>query len=232
MVLIPVLQSWDDGVEDDVRLAELCRRHGARACFNLNPGLHEAVRGHGWMYQGKEVKRLARGELTDVYAGLEIANHTMTHPDLVSLDPARYEEEIGGARRLLQDWFQQPVEGFCYPFGRGDAATQRAVERAGHVMARDAAMIKEIAPGPGFMIIRPHAHFTAGDFWTRFEQAIAADGYFFFWGHSYEIMDEAGWQRMDDLYARLAADPRIAWVTLAEYRRVAVRSSSGTSPEP
>ena len=33
-----VVQCWDDGVINDVRLTNLLRKYGAKATFNLNPG--------------------------------------------------------------------------------------------------------------------------------------------------------------------------------------------------
>ena len=45
-----VVQCWDDGVTTDVRLAEILRRHGAKATFNLNAGLHAAERKAGHVY--------------------------------------------------------------------------------------------------------------------------------------------------------------------------------------
>ena len=40
IVAMKLVRCWDDGVTTDVRLAGLLRRHGARAPFNLNAGLH------------------------------------------------------------------------------------------------------------------------------------------------------------------------------------------------
>jgi hypothetical protein len=37
---IRIVQCWDDGVEDDIRLCALLRSLGAKATFNLNAGLH------------------------------------------------------------------------------------------------------------------------------------------------------------------------------------------------
>jgi len=39
-----IVQCWDDGVLDDVRLIEILRRHGAKASFNLNLGTQPAQR--------------------------------------------------------------------------------------------------------------------------------------------------------------------------------------------
>ena len=49
-----VVQCWDDGVATDVRLVDLLCRHGAKATFNLNAGLHDRHRQFGWIHQGTE----------------------------------------------------------------------------------------------------------------------------------------------------------------------------------
>ena len=126
-----VVQSWDDGVVDDIRLADLLRRRQASATFNLNPGLHQAGRSLSWCYGDKEVWRLGRDELVEVYAGFEIANHSLSHPNLPDLSPADLEREVRDSRRILQAWFQQPVRGFCYPFGGLNPAVKEVVRAAG-----------------------------------------------------------------------------------------------------
>ena len=65
--MIKIVQCWDDGVEDDIRLCEELRKAGARATFNLNPGLHKAFRSGSHRYRDcKDVRKLATGELTSV----------------------------------------------------------------------------------------------------------------------------------------------------------------------
>ena len=41
--MIKVAQCWDDGVINDIKVADLCRKYGAKATFNLNPALHHAT---------------------------------------------------------------------------------------------------------------------------------------------------------------------------------------------
>src|SRR4051812_27602133 len=93
MACMKIVQCWDDGVTDDIQLIEILRRHGARASFNLNFGLHGAKRVEGWKFRDKDVQRLALPELRSVYEGFTIANHTLNHPVLpgMALDEARRE---------------------------------------------------------------------------------------------------------------------------------------------
>jgi len=215
--MLKVIQSWDDGVVDDIRLADLLRKHNAKAAFNLNPGLHESARGHGWMFGEREIQRLARGELERTYAGFEIANHTMTHPDLRRLSSDQYAAEIVDARKRLQDWFGQPVDGFCYPYGRATAMSQEIIEQAGHRFARNAGELTGVVPSPSFRLIDPHCHFTDPAFWSHYEKALKNESYFFFWGHSYEFGNENMWNDFEAVIEKISREPLARWMTPGEY---------------
>jgi len=135
--MFKVYQCWDDGVEDDIRLIDILRHHGAKASFNLNPALHEETR-RGWFdtSRNKQVDRLSLSELSGIYEGFTIANHTSTHPwpSRVAMDV--WKREVGDGRKALQDMFQQEVLGFAYPFGEHNAEVEGVVAEAGHVYAR------------------------------------------------------------------------------------------------
>ena len=205
-----LVQCWDDGVTTDVRLVSLLRRHGARATFNLNAGLHKRKRQLGWHHGDTEVWRLARGELREVYDGFSIANHTLTHPHLDQLPIDAARREIGEGRTCLQTLFDQPVSGFVYPFGTFDEVVAQSVRDAGHVYARTTR-----AADLGVSTIDPMAaaascHFLAPDFWQRLDRA-RPSGVFWFWGHSYELVDEAMWSAFEASLARLCAEPGVQW---------------------
>lgn len=209
-----VAQSWDDGVADDVRLTEMLRRYAAPATFNLNPGLHQRRRSCSWRYGDKEVWRLGRDELAEVYAGFAIANHSLTHPYLPDLSPPDLEREIRDSRCLLQDWFDQPVRGFCYPFGAFTPAVKDALCTAGHVYARTVVEVEPAFPPLDALELGVSCRFTDPAFWTRYERAKAVNGAFFFWGHSYELLDEAMWADLEGKIAAISADPAAEWVSL------------------
>lgn len=205
-----LVQCWDDGVTTDVRLVSLLRRHGARATFNLNAGLHARQRQLGWHHRGTEVWRLGHGELREVYEGFGIANHTLTHPHLERLPMEVARSEIRDGRARLQDLFDQPVRGFAYPFGSFDDAVMQAVREAGHRYARTTraahAGVETVEP----MAVAPSCHFLAPDFWQRLDRA-RPTGVFWFWGHSYELVDEAMWAAFEASVARLGAEPGVQW---------------------
>lgn len=205
-----LMQCWDDGVTSDVRLVTLLRQHGARATFNLNAGLHAPDRAWGWTHRGTEVWRLGLGELREVYDGFCIANHTLTHPHLEQLPIERARGEIRDGRSRLQDLFDQPVRGFVYPFGSFNEAVAQGVRDAGHVYARTTHVADAGVETGDAMAVAPSCHFLADDFWQRFERA-RASGVFWFWGHSYELIDETMWASFEAALARLCAEPGVQW---------------------
>lgn len=119
----PVVVSFDDGYARQYTVAgPVLERLGWPGVLNLEadrigPGLSEA----------RVSALLARG--------WELASHTLTHPDLRTVSSARWTREITGSRAALRRLFGVPVNFFCYPYGRNDAATRAAVDAAGYTGA-------------------------------------------------------------------------------------------------
>lgn len=207
-------QCWDDGVLDDVRVMEILRKHGAKASFNLNAGLHRDCRYAQWTYQGKEVLKLAKAELVEAYQGFTVANHSLTHAMLAEIDQDTATRDIVDGRDALEQIFGCPVVGFAYPCDSRNAAVKEIVRSAGHVYARTTANVDHALPVVDAMEFHPNCHFLASDFWDRFDRAKQADELFYFWGHSYEIMTEEDWLTFDRQIGRLSATPEAIWVDL------------------
>lgn len=212
--MLKVVQSWDDGVVEDAQLTELLRRYRACATFNLNPGLHRRQRAFGWRYGDQEVWRLGWDELREVYAGFEIANHSLNHPNLTDLAPLDLEREVRDSRRLLQDWFQQPIRGFCYPFGGFNPAVKAAVRAAGHSYARTVTEVEAVFPPADALELGVSCRFGDPAFWNRYQCARDRGGVFLFWGHSYELRSAALWADLEAKIAHITADPAAEWASL------------------
>jgi peptidoglycan/xylan/chitin deacetylase (PgdA/CDA1 family) len=120
----PIVFSFDDGYlsQYDVALPAL-RRHHWPGVLNLVVEHVESGDLRPW-----QVRRL-------IAAGWEIDSHTISHPDLTTLDPVRLREEVAGSRARLRRMFGQPVRFFCYPSGRYDPRVVAAVKAAGYLGA-------------------------------------------------------------------------------------------------
>lgn len=212
-----IAQCWDDGVHDDIRVIEILRKHGAKGSFNLNYGLHGPERKGGWNERWqKDIYKLALSELTDVYAGFTIANHSLTHPHLEQVDAAEAERQIREGRETLEQHFGYAITGFVYPFGTYNETVQEIVRATGHVYARTTKNVAHVFPPDDPTAFHPSCHFHASDFRERFNAAAESDpnGVFYFWGHSYEIVTEAQWEAFDNQIEWISAQPGVEWVEL------------------
>ena len=116
----PVVLSFDDGYPQDfTNVRPLLLRHHWPAVLNL------AVQ--NVLDRKLTVPQLRRM----VRDGWELAAHTMTHPDLTTVSGSQLRFQVAGSRRWIRQRLHVPVEFFCYPSGRYDAAVLSAVRAAG-----------------------------------------------------------------------------------------------------
>ena len=206
-----VIQCWDDGIVDDIRITNILRRYDAKATFSINPGLNLEGRSFGWVYEGREVWRLSVGELPDVYEGFEICSHSMTHPCLTDISADQLGWEVGASRDILQGIFKKAVLGFCYPFNAYNDRVKAALRSAGYIWARGGQNDEGVFPPGDPFEFNFSCHFLSFDFWTRLKTAKERDGVFAFWGHSCEIRNEDMWQDFEVLIAKISADANVEW---------------------
>lgn len=212
-----LVQCWDDGVHDDIRVIEILRRHNARATFNLNFARHEEHRSGGWHHKDHEVFVLGRDELRSVYEGFLVANHGLTHPHLTQLAPEEAQRCISEGKDQLEQHFGYEVKGFAYPFGDWNEAVAAMVTGAGHSYGRTCHNVENCFPPENPAAFHSNCHFLNPEFWPRFETALAHNhAAFYFWGHSYEIIDEAGWAAFEAQIERLGQTPGTQWADLPE----------------
>jgi peptidoglycan/xylan/chitin deacetylase (PgdA/CDA1 family) len=117
----PIVFSFDDGYRSDWAVAgQVLSRYGYFGVLNLKVG---NIMPKGGITPEQVDSLLAMG--------WELAAHTINHLDLTTLGAAQLAHEVGGSRRALQKQFHAPVDFFCYPSGRFDAAAVAAVKAAG-----------------------------------------------------------------------------------------------------
>jgi peptidoglycan/xylan/chitin deacetylase (PgdA/CDA1 family) len=121
----PVALTFDDGYEDAYTAAlPVLQRYGFTATFYIVSGF---VGQPGYM----SWEQLAA--LRD--AGMEIGAHSVSHPDLTSLDPLELGRQVAEPKAELEARLGVPVVSFCYPAGRYSGAVVEAVRAAGYESA-------------------------------------------------------------------------------------------------
>lgn len=89
-----------------------------------------------WIGPAGDGAMMTASHLRDlVAAGWELGAHTMTHPDLSTLDYAACRREIEQSRTALEEIGGAPVETFAYPFGRYGPDALAAVRDVGFLAA-------------------------------------------------------------------------------------------------
>jgi len=121
----PVVLSFDDGYRSqDTHAARTLWTVRWPAVLNLEVSRLHVAGG----LTPREVRAMIR-------AGWEVDAHTIDHPDLTTVGPARLHAEVAGSRSAIRHDFGVPAIFFCYPSGRYDAAVEAAVRSAGFVGA-------------------------------------------------------------------------------------------------
>jgi peptidoglycan/xylan/chitin deacetylase (PgdA/CDA1 family) len=117
----PIVISFDDGYFSQYHsAAPVLKRVGWPGVLNMEV--------HNLHVEGGLSKRMVRDLIAD---GWELAAHTITHPDLTTLDPATLEHEVAESRGKLHRAFRVPVNFFSYPAGKYNEAAIAAVRAAG-----------------------------------------------------------------------------------------------------
>jgi peptidoglycan/xylan/chitin deacetylase (PgdA/CDA1 family) len=196
------VQSWDDGIPQDQRAAELLHRFGWRASFFFNRNSRMVDR---W----KELEEL----------GMEVGSHSWSHPFYPLQSPRRCRDESVLMRRFLESKTGHPVISFAYPFNYGAAFDAegdyvlRAQREAGYVSCRttmNGPLSLEDLGDP--LILKTSAHFLAGRDRIEAEWRRAANarrGVFYLWGHTYEIVTETDWVAFEEMLRTYGRRPGV-----------------------
>jgi peptidoglycan/xylan/chitin deacetylase (PgdA/CDA1 family) len=119
----PVVLTFDDGYRGDYVYARPTLRR-----LRWPGDLNLLVKNLGSELSDQMVEQL-------IDDGWEIDAHTISHLDLTTATGNRLRREVAGSRQILRGRFHQPVNFFCYPAGRFNRSTIRAVRRAGYLGA-------------------------------------------------------------------------------------------------
>lgn len=201
--------SYDDGVTQDKRLIELFNKYGLKATFNINSELlghpGELVR------NGARVSHIKNKpeDVRHIYAGHEIAAHTLTHPLLPSIgDDKEIIRQVEQDRLNLSELAGYEVVGFAYPCG-GQNFDRRVSElirnNTGIKYARHIISNHSFALQDNLYEFSPTVYHHGE--WDKMlelaERFIALDAkepsILYIWGHAYEFDIADTWDKFEEL---------------------------------
>ena len=197
--------SYDDGVIQDRRLAELFRRYGLKCSFNLNSGSlgnQEVRRDPG--KKELDVSKVQPEELGQVYATHEICGHGLYHSSLESIGAPIAMYEIVEDKRRLEALAEKPLKIFAYPYGRYNDRVVEQLRLAGYQGARTVNSTHGFDLPENFLTWNPTCHHGDPMLMELAKKFVAPDGktaprLFYVWGHGYELDGDDNWNVMEEL---------------------------------
>jgi peptidoglycan/xylan/chitin deacetylase (PgdA/CDA1 family) len=213
--------SYDDGVMQDQRLIEILNKYGLKATFNLNSGLlgqnihliREGVEIEHFKVQDKDVKKM--------YAGHEVAGHTIRHPSLCKLSDEEIKYQVEHDRVTLSALVGEEVCGMAYP-GGGTNHDERVVrvikEYTGMQYARTIQCTHDFEVQSDLYRFKPTVFhmdfekmFELGE--TFLELETKRPQIFYIWGHSYEFDIANTWGKFEEFCEMMSNRPDIFYGT-------------------
>lgn len=212
--------SYDDGVEQDRRLVELLNAYGVKATFNLNSGIQTGASSFVEGKSGIVVKRMNQQGLKELYSGHEIAGHGLTHANPLECDEETLYNEVLADKRNLEQFFEQKVVGYAYPYGCCHELSVKVLTDCGIRYARTVESTAAFGLQDDLLHFKPCYHHNDERIFDGIEQFLAAKtdepSLLYIWGHSYEFAADQNWDRMEKILKQLAGHSDIFYGTNAQ----------------
>jgi peptidoglycan/xylan/chitin deacetylase (PgdA/CDA1 family) len=131
----PIVLTFDDGYADLIEEAlPILIEHGFPATVFVTTGwLRDAGRYATAPAPGRMLSWAQLAELSA--AGVEVAAHTHSHPQLDRISTARLHAELGDSKRLLEDRLGRPVRSLAYPYGYSSKRVRTVARDIGYLQA-------------------------------------------------------------------------------------------------
>ena len=216
--------SFDDGVTQDIRLIEILNRYGLKATFNLNSsllGLPNTLERNGVTFTHDKI---CPTRVREIYAGHEVAAHTLTHPNLTELSEETIVYQVEEDRKKLSELVGYEVVGMAYPCGgvnNDDRVAAIIKAHTGIKYARTITSTGKFDPQENLYRFNPSAYYIEDNLNAVVDEFLALDpntpALLYIWGHAYET--DAGyisWERFEALCEKLAHREEIFYGTNRE----------------
>ncbi len=117
--------SSDDGLQNNLKAAEILNDYNASACFFINPGIigvtdkeqvkkycHENLQFHPVEFMNWDEVALLQKQ------GHEIGNHTMLHMNVAKAGEQELQDDLSQSLQILRARCGKDIGHFAFPFGR------------------------------------------------------------------------------------------------------------------
>ena len=217
--------SYDDGVTQDIRLIELLNKYGLKSTFNLNSQLlfHKGILSRNGLRIAHY--KVHPQDVKEIYAGHEVAAHTLTHPLLTRCEDDEVIRQVEQDRLNLSELVGYEVVGMAYPGGgvnNDERVADLIKKNTGIRYSRTIVTTNSFDPQDDLYRFDPTAFHL--DFETLMQLgreflALKPDTpkLFYIWGHSYEMDYGADyWVRLEEFFKLISNKEDIFYGTNRE----------------
>ncbi len=217
-----VTLSYDDGVEQDIRLIDIMQRHGLKGTFNINSGYFAKK---GTVYpKGQVHRRLTMEKAVELYNGhgMEVAVHGVTHPFLEQLPINLCTYEVLQDRMNLEREFNCMVRGMAYPYGTYSDMVVDVLKACGIVYSRTTKQTERFDIPMDWLRLPTTCKHTnprlmeLADLFLKQQSEYEDAKLFYLWGHSYEFEMDDNWNVIEEFAKYVGNRPNVWYATNIE----------------
>ena len=206
--------SYDDGIPQDKRLAELFDKYGMKATFNFNS-------------EDKRAPKFTKEEIHEIFLskGHEIAIHGANHRANGSMRPIEGIRDVLDCRLALEDLCDTIIRGMAYPDSgitlMGQSSSYKTIKN--YLIELDVAYARTLGGDNNtfrlpedFHAWMPTAHHTNPKIMEYVDEFLALDislktyrarripRLLYIWGHSNEFDRNDNWDQMEEICQKLS----------------------------
>ncbi len=190
--------SYDDGVDDDIRLIEIMRKNGLKGTFNINTGCFSA---EGTVFPKNAFhRRMTEAQAYKLYEnnGMEVAVHTCTHPHLENLPLNEVTYEVLQDKMNIEKATGRICRGMAYPYGTTNDEVVEVLKKCGILYSRTTQATRYFGIPENWLRLPSTCHHNDPELMKlakNFVESNPVHGVqlFYLWGHSYEFERDDNW---------------------------------------
>ena len=213
--------SFDDGTIQDVRLIEILNKYGLKGTFNINSsllGLPGVVAGN------IDHTKVDASKVKDIYAGHEVAVHTLSHPKLTTLNEETIIRQVEEDRLVLSKLCGYEVVGMAYPCGgenNDDRVAEIIKKNTGVKYARTITSTGNFDKQENLFRFNPSVYYVEENFEEIVDKFLALETdepqLLYIWGHSFELdIGSLTWENFDRICKKMSGKEDIFYATNKE----------------
>ena len=187
--------SYDDGVKDDARLADIMRKYGLKGTFNINSKNIVA----------KNDRCLSVEELNAAYGDdFEIALHGYNHLSLAKVSQTLALRDVVSDREYLEKTFGRVVRGMAYANGSFNDEVIELLRMSGVAYSRTTHATHSFDLPENWLALDPTCHHVDPELFALVDKFLEPENLarqwstkpklFYLWGHSYEFPRDNNWE--------------------------------------